>query len=141
MTNQYRFSPARLLRRAAAVTLLICAMAHAAYAQSSGGNNNNGQSKKYVATKEIIFDQATKTLRKPTSAETDAMVATITAVTDRSTNGLTGRILADGTKQVNLQGRFGGVVLGRANADGTVETRCVTSMADAIEFLGLAEAQ
>ena len=140
MTNRHRFSPARLLRRAAAVALLISAVAIAAYAQSNGGNNN-GKSKNYVATKEIIFDQATQTLRKPTAEETSAMVAQISALTNRTTDGLTAQTRADGTKQITLQGRFGGVVLGRANADGTTEVRCVTSMAEAVEFLGLAEAQ
>ena len=38
---------------------------------------------------------------------------------------------------MDLKGRFGGVVLGRANADGTTEVRCVFTMEEAEEFLGL----
>src|SRR4051812_41174462 len=132
--------PARLLRRAAGVVLLLSAVAIVAFAQS-GNSNTNSKSKKYVATKEIIFDAATNSLRKPTDSETDAMIAQISAVTNRTTDGLTARTLSNGTKQINLQGRYGAVLLGRANADGSTETRCVTSMAEAAEFLGLAEVQ
>jgi hypothetical protein len=138
MTKSKHLSSTRLLRRVAAVMLLLSALAIVGHTQSSG---SNGKSKKYTATKEIIFDQATKTLRKPTVAETDAMIAQISAVTNRTTDGLTARTLSNGTKQINLQGRYGAVLLGRANADGTTETRCVTSMAEAAEFLGLAEVE
>jgi hypothetical protein len=95
--------------------------------------------KNYVATKEIIFDQASRSLRKPTTEETEALVTQISSLTNRSTDGLTAKQLPNGAKQINLQGRFGGVVLGRARADGSTEIRCVTSMAEAIDFLGLEE--
>lgn len=95
--------------------------------------------KHYVATKETIFDQATNSLRKPTTEETSAMVAQISSLTNRSSEGLTARTLPNGTKQVTLEGRFGGVVLGRARADGTTEVRCVTTLEEAIDFLGLQE--
>lgn len=95
--------------------------------------------KHYVATKETIFDQATNSLRKPTTEETSAMVAQISSLTNRSSEGLTARTLPNGTKQVTLEGRFGGVVLGRARADGTTEVRCVTTLEEAVDFLGLQE--
>ena len=95
--------------------------------------------KKYVATQAIIFDKATHKLRKPTAEETTAMVDQISALTNRSTDGLTVRELPNGTKQVNLKGRFNEVVIGRANPDGTVETRCVESIEEAAAFLGLEE--
>ena len=111
---------------------------------AAGGTTGLAQSaqkngKKYIATKEIIFDKATHRLRKPTDAETQALVDQVSALTNRSTEGLTVKQLPNGTKQVNLQGRFNEVVLGRANADGTVETRCVSSLEEAIAFLGLEE--
>jgi len=115
--------------------LLLCAFAVTGFAQS------NGNGKKYVATKEIIFDQASKTLRKPTQAETDAMVAEIGTLTNRSTDGLTTKTLANGGIKMDLQDRFQGVVLGRANADGTTEVRCVMTLEEAIDFLGLQEVQ
>jgi hypothetical protein len=120
---------------------VISAVAIIAHAQSSGGNNNNRQSKKYVATKEIVFDQATKTLRKPTAAETDAMVAQISTLTSRSTEGLTTTKSANGTLSMKLDNRFSTVLLGRANADGSTELRCVTSLEEAVAFLGLEELQ
>ena len=95
--------------------------------------------KSYIATQEIIFDQATHTLRKPTTEETSALVDQISSLTNRSTEGLTARQLPNGTKQITLEGRFGGVALGRARADGTTEVRCVTTMEEAIDFLGLEE--
>jgi hypothetical protein len=42
---------------------------------------------------------------------------------------------------MDLDGRFGGVVLGRAKDDGTTEIRCVFTMEEAVAFLGLEEAQ
>lgn len=93
--------------------------------------------KTYVATKEIIFDQASGKLRKPTAEETQQLVAQISSLTNRTTDGLTARTLPNGTKQVTLEGRFGGVVLGRAREDGSTEIRCVTTMEEAVAFLGL----
>jgi hypothetical protein len=101
--------------------------------------SQSGKEKKYVATKEIIYDKATKSLRKPTAEETDALVSQLSVLTNRSSDGLTVNQAADGTKSLNLEGRFGGVVLGRANADGSTEVRCVTTLAEAAEFLGLEE--
>ena len=135
MTTPIHLSSTRLLRRVSAVMLLLCAFAVTGFAQS------NGNGKKYVATKEIIFDQASKTLRKPTQAETDAMVAEIGTLTNRSTDGLTTKTLANGGIKMDLQDRFQGVVLGRANADGTTEVRCVMTLEEAIDFLGLQEVQ
>lgn len=95
--------------------------------------------KKYVATREIIFDQASGKLRKPTEEETLALVAQVSKLTNRSDEGLTIKTQANGMKLVDLEGRFNGVVLGRANADGTTEVRCVFTMEEAAEFLGLEE--
>jgi len=136
MTKPIHLSSARLLRRIAAVIILLSAVAIPAYAQSS---NSNG--KKYVATKEIVFDQATKTLRKPTQPETDAMVAQISTLTNSSTDGLTVTTGANGMKTMDLQDRFQGVLVGRANADGTTEVRCVMTLEEAVDFLGLQEVQ
>ena len=136
MTTPIHLSLTRLLRRAAAAMLLLSVFAISGYAQSSTSNG-----KKFVATKEIIFDQASKTLRKPTQAETDAMVAEIGTLTNRSTDGLTTKTLANGGIKMDLQDRFQGVVFGRANADGTTEVRCVMTLEEAIDFLGLQEVQ
>jgi hypothetical protein len=95
--------------------------------------------KRYVATKEIIRDTATGRLRKPTPEETEAMVDQIKTLTNRSTEGLAATQHPNGMTVVDLDGRFGGVVLGRDNAAGTTEVRCVFTLEEATEFLGLEE--
>ena len=101
--------------------------------------STQAQKKKYVATKEIIHDQASGKLRKPTTEETDAMVDNLKSLTNRSSEGLTATQHPNGMTSMNLENRFGGVVVGRANADGTTEVRCVFTMEEAAEFLGLEE--
>jgi hypothetical protein len=96
--------------------------------------------KKYVATREIIFDKATGALRLPTAEETQALADEISTLTDRSTDNLTTVQSANGGQMMSLEGRFSSVVLGRALADGTTEVRCVTTIEEAVEFLGLEEA-
>lgn len=95
--------------------------------------------KKYVATKAIIFDTATGTLRLPTADETQALADQITTLTNRSIDAPTVTRTASGARIMSLEGGFSGVVLGRALADGTTEIRCVTTLAEAVEFLGLEE--
>jgi len=94
--------------------------------------------KKYVATRAIIFDKAAGTLRLPTAAETQALADQISTLTNRSSESLTVSRSANGYK-MSLEGRFGTVVLGRALADGTTEVRCVSTLDEAVEFLGLEE--
>ena len=86
-------------------------------------NSSHASPKKYKATQEIVRDEATGTLRKPTAEETDAMVAQISSLTNRSSEGLATTQSANGTAMMDLQGRFNGVVLGRATADGGTEVR------------------
>jgi hypothetical protein len=102
-------------------------------------NPSKSSQKKYVATREIVRDQVTGQLRKPTSEELSAMVDQLKTLTNRSAEGLKAKQHPNGMVSMNLEGRFGGVVLGRANADGTTEVRCVFTMEEAAEFLGLEE--
>jgi hypothetical protein len=97
------------------------------------------KAKKYVATKEIIHDKASGKLRKPTEEETQALVDQISSLTIRSTDGLSVTQHPNGMKSMSLEGRFGGVILGRANEDGTTEIRCVMTLEEAVAFLGLEE--
>jgi hypothetical protein len=101
--------------------------------------STQAQKKGYVATREIILDKATGKLRKPTAQETEEMVAQLRSLTNHSTEDLTQVQHRNGMVSMDLKGRFGGVVLGRANADGTTEVRCVFTMEEAEEFLGLVE--
>jgi hypothetical protein len=95
--------------------------------------------KSYVATREITVDSQTGKVRKPTADETKELVDQLRVMTSRSTEGLAAKTLADGTKQVTLEGRFGPVTIARPRADGTMEVKCVTNFEDAAEFLGLVE--
>jgi hypothetical protein len=101
--------------------------------------SSNAQPKKYKATQEIVRDQATGALRKPTESETEALVAQISQLTNRSTDGLTQKPGAKGGVVMDLEGRFQGVVLGRATPNGTTEVRCVFTVEEAADFLGLVQ--
>ena len=125
----------RRIAIAAILTALVLAVAVGVMGVSQ--KSSTAQGKKYKATREIIRDEATGALRKPTETETDAMVLQISQLTNRSTEGLTEMEAANGGVAMDLQGRFKSVVLGRAKADGTTEVRCVFSMEEAAEFLGL----
>ena len=125
----------RRIAIAAILTGLVLAVAVGVMSVSP--KSSTAQGKKYKATREIILDQSSGALRRPTESETDAMVAHISQLTNRSMEGLTEQDAALGSKMVDLQGRFSGVVLGRANADGTTEVRCVFTMEEAANFLGL----
>lgn len=104
-------------------------------------NSSQASQTKYRATKEIIRDDATGQLRKPTPEETDAIVAQISSLTKRPIANLPTKRSANGTEMMDLQGGSNGVVLGRATADGGTEVRCVFTLEEAIDFLGLEEAQ
>lgn len=140
-----RLSSTRIVALLAMVALVV-GVGSMVFSQSGQNGNRRAKtpkaapstdSKTYVATQEIIFDQASGKLRKPTTEETQALVTQLSALTNRTTDGLTAKQLPNGTKQINLEGRFGGVVLGRAREDGSTELRCVTTMEEGVAFLGL----
>jgi hypothetical protein len=89
------------------------------------------------ANQEITIDSQTGRLRKPTVEEARALVETLTGMTNRSAKGLQVERDANGGRRVDLQGRFQSVMVGKPNADGTTETRCVHNMQEAAAFLGL----
>ena len=133
--NIPRGQKARRTRIGIIISVALVALTIGAFAITR--TSTKAQKKTYVATKEIIRDNATGKLRKPNAEELEAMVDQLESLTNRSSEGLAAKQLANGTKQVTLEGRFGGVVLGRAKEDGTTEIRCVTSMEEAVAFLGL----
>lgn len=137
--KQSRPTPIRLMVSLAAFVLLI-GVGSAVFSQSGGPEPSAAKNgKKYRAGKEIIFDKESGKLRKPTTEETQALVDQVSTLTNRSSEGLTVNTRPNGMKVMNAEGRFSGVVLGRANADGTTEIRCVFTMEEAAEFLGLEE--
>jgi hypothetical protein len=130
--------PHLAIHRAAA---LLMALAVALSAQTAWSQSPQANGKKYIATKPIILDQVTKQVRMPTDSEVQAMVTQISSLTNKSTDGLTVTTSANGTKSMKLDNHFSTVLLGRANADGSTELRCVTSLDEAVAFLGLEEVQ
>jgi hypothetical protein len=135
------------LRASSAFAVLALVTHGASAAPPSRGANaklsapvpNDG--KTYVAQRAITVDPVTKELRKPTAEEIRALVANLKSLTSRSTEGLRVVTRPNGTRQVNLQGRFQNVVVARPAADGTMETRCVTTFEEAADFLGLVPAE
>ncbi len=103
-----------------------------------GAANAADISVKFKATRDIAVDSATGRFRKPNAAEIEKLVADLRAMTKRpvatamaSTARDTGGITA------KLDGEFGGVVLARPRADGSIETRCVFTFEEGASFLGL----
>ena len=142
MENRHtRVNLLRVARVLAAIVMLVGAtsLAFSQSAEQKEAPAAAKKGKKYVATKEIIFDQASGKLRKPTDVETQALVDQLTPLTNRTTEGLTVTQHQNGMKSISLDGRFGGVILGRANEDGTTEVRCVMTLEEAVDFLGLEE--
>jgi hypothetical protein len=92
---------------------------------------------KWTASRPIVFDPATKTLRKPTVAETASLVEHLQQLTSKPVREITGRIQTNGTRQGSIDGDQANLVIARATADGQYETMCVQTFDEAAEFLGL----
>jgi hypothetical protein len=123
---------ARLLAAALSLALVF------AWSQASAQDNQR-RNKKYVATRAITVDPQTGTLRLPTPQETQDLVDSLVEMTNRSMDGLQVTTLANGTKSVDIDGRFQSVMLARPSEDGTWEMKCVTTFDEATEFLGIVE--
>jgi hypothetical protein len=95
---------------------------------------------RYKATKAIIFDEATRQLRKPTAAEIAQMVQHLRQMTSRPQRITASRVQANGTRQGSIEGEHANVVVARAKEDGQYETLCVQTFDEAAEFLGLVRA-
>jgi len=92
----------------------------------------------YTATRAIAVDSATGKYRKPNAAEIKALVAELEAMTRQPVaTAMTPTAHKTGGVTAKLDKAFGGVVLGRPRADGSIETRCVFTFEEGAEFLGL----
>ncbi len=74
------------------------------------------------------------TLRPPTSEETAVLLQGMARYVDQSSVGLKVRVLANGTRTINLEDRFQEVAIARM-VNGQVEFACIDSVADAKAFL------
>lgn len=121
--------------RQALLGMVSCALALSLGAGAAGAANDGV---KFTATRAIAVDSATGKFRKPNAAEIEKLVSDLKAMTRQpvatamvSTARNTGGITA------KLDKAFGGVVLARPRADGSIETRCVFTFEEGAEFLGL----
>jgi hypothetical protein len=94
------------------------------------------RARRYRATGPIVRDQVTGERRMPTETEVADLVANLSTLTQRPSN-LPEVTTAQGAVAADLSGGYGGVVLGKANEDGTVETLCVFTFEEGAAFLGL----
>lgn len=95
------------------------------------------RAQRYRATNPIVVDKATGQRRIPTEEEVAALVTNLATFTDRTTEGVPETAAASGGVSADLGEGFSGLVLSRANEDGTIETRCVFTFDEGAQFLGL----
>lgn len=93
--------------------------------------------KSYKATRAFVVDKETGKARMPTQQEVDDVVANLSALGQRPTESLQQVSDASGAVGVALDGGFGGIFLARPNDDGTWETKCVFTLEEGTEFLGI----
>ncbi len=94
--------------------------------------------KKYRGTRRIVKDAATGEFRLPTEDEARTTVADLARLTKRP-EGLPSVNAQSGGVSVDLDEAFAGTFVGRPNADGTIETKCVFTLEEGLEFLGFVE--
>ena len=128
-----------LLGAAVALIVLIVAAAGGTplTASSADGSEQAAKAKRYKGTRAFVVDKQTGEVRLPTLEEVDEVIATLSAHAQRPAETLPQTAQASGAVGVDLDGGFGGVVLARPNGDGTWETRCVFTVEEGVEFLGL----
>jgi hypothetical protein len=129
-----------LLGAVAAVALLVVMMAGGttlAANTSASPEQAAAKGKSYKATRAFVLDKQTGKVRMPTQQEVDDVVASLSALGQRPTDTLQQSPQATGAVTVDLDGGFGGVLLARPNEDGSWETRCVFTLEEGAEFLGI----
>jgi hypothetical protein len=99
--------------------------------------SSNAQ-KKYRATREIVVDKQTGQHRMPTQGEIDEIVSNLSQLANRPEN-LPSTQGTAGAEVVDLQGGYNGVMLARPGDEGSMEIRCVFTLEEGAEFLGLVE--
>lgn len=95
------------------------------------------KARSYKATRAFVVDKETGKARMPTQQEVDDVVANLSTLGQRSSETLPQSSHASGAEIVDLDGGFGGILLGRPNDDGTWETKCVFTLEEGAEFLGI----
>src|SRR3954462_11642005 len=105
-------------------TAFALALVSIASAQTA---SNSASSTSVVAGQTVAIDKATGKLRQPTPEEAKILSAGIAKMTNRSTDGLVVKHHANGSKSIDLQGRFQSVSVAKMNPNGTVDETCVNN--------------
>ena len=117
--------------------LFAVVIAVAALVFLTGTKSSNAQ-KKFKATRPFVVDNQNGQPRLPTQEELDHVVSDLAQLSNRPEN-LPAAPDANGGVAVDLGGGFGGVMLARPGSDGNFEMKCVFSLEEGAEFLGLVE--
>jgi hypothetical protein len=128
-----------LLGASAAVVIAIVAVAGSTRVAAADSGPEQAKAKHYKGTRAFVVDKETGAVRLPNQAEVDEIVANLSAMGQRPAENLQQTSQSNGAVGVDLDGGFGGVLLARPNADGTWETKCVFTLEEGAEFLGLVE--
>ena len=128
-----------LLGAAAAVAVAVIALAGSTRAAAPGDVADQAKAKHDKGTRAFVVDKETGAVRMPTQQEVDEVVANLSALGQRPVENLHETPQSNGIATLDLDGGFGGVLLARPNADGTWETKCVFTLEEGAEFLGLVE--
>jgi hypothetical protein len=127
-----------ILAGAALVTMLMVPFAgSASLAASPSPQQGQAKEKKYKATRAVVVDKQTGEVRLPTQQEVDSIVASLSSLGQRPDDTLQDSTSANGAVVRDLDGGFGGILLGRPNGDGTFETKCVFTLEEGADFLGI----
>jgi uncharacterized membrane protein len=129
----------KLVGVAAALLMAIVWLAAGTPMAASNAAGDQAKEKRYKATRAFVVDKQSGAVRMPTQEEVDEVVANLSSLGQKPTENLQQTSTATGAVTVDLAGGFGGVLLARPNEDGTWETKCVFTLEEGAEFLGLVE--
>lgn len=126
-------------RQVAALSLTLVTLTAGAplAANTQSPPAQGAKSKSYKATRAFVVDKETGKMRMPTQEEVDEVIANLSAFGQRPAEALQQVSDASGAVGVALDGGFGGILLARPNDDGTWETKCVFTLEEGAEFLGI----
>jgi hypothetical protein len=126
----------KLLIGAVAVVSLVLTSGASGLSTVASGQEPQAKSKRYKATRAFVVDKTTGAVRMPTQEEVDQVVANLTQFGQQPSETLTSSATANGV-EIDVAAGFAGIVLARPAGDGTWETRCVFTLEEGAEFLGL----
>ena len=106
---------------------------------STDSQSGQAKAKHYKGTRPFVVDKQSGEVRMPTQQEVDEVVANLAALGPRPDENLQQTSQATGAVGLDLDGGFAGVLLARPNADGTWQTKCVFTLEEGAEFLGIVE--